>query len=42
MERRDADLADAVNVDDLKQSAVVMAAIAWHAATREDRSPRRR
>jgi hypothetical protein len=36
-----ADLADAVNVDDLKQSAVVMAAMAWHAAARDQRFPRR-
>lgn len=30
-----ADLPDAVNVDDLKQSAVVLAVFAWHAAMRE-------
>jgi hypothetical protein len=35
-----ADLADAVNVDDLKQSAVVLAVIAWHAAMRDERIPR--
>jgi carboxypeptidase Q len=34
-----ADLADAVNVDDLKQSAVVLAVIAWHAAIRDERIP---
>jgi hypothetical protein len=37
-----ADLADAVDVDDLKQSAVVMAAFAWHAAMRNEPIPRRR
>jgi len=37
-----ADLADAVNVDDLKQSAVVLAAVAWHAAMRDERIPRRK
>jgi carboxypeptidase Q len=36
-----ADLADAVNVDDLKQSAVVMAVMAWHAAMRDERIPRK-
>jgi Zn-dependent M28 family amino/carboxypeptidase len=35
-----ADLADAVNVDDLKQSAVVLAVFAWHAAMRDERIPR--
>jgi hypothetical protein len=30
-----ADLSDAVNVEDLKQSAVVLAVVAWHAALRE-------
>jgi Zn-dependent M28 family amino/carboxypeptidase len=35
-----ADLADAVNVDDVRQSAIVMAAIAWHAAMRDERIPR--
>ena len=37
-----ADLADAVNVEDLKQSAVVLAVIAWHAAMRDEPIPRRR
>jgi carboxypeptidase Q len=37
-----ADLADAVNVDDLEQSAVVMAVMAWHAAMRDEPIPRRR
>lgn len=37
-----ADLADAVNVEDLKQSAVVLAVVAWHVAMREERIPRRR
>jgi carboxypeptidase Q len=37
-----ADLADAVNVDDLKQSAVVLAVIVWHAAIRDERIPRGR
>jgi len=37
-----ADLADAVNVDDLKQSAVVLAVMAWHAAMRDESIPRRR
>lgn len=36
-----ADLADAVNVGDLQQSAVVLAAIAWHAAVRDEPIPRR-
>ena len=36
-----ADMADAVNVEDLKQSAVVLAVVAWHAAMREERIPRR-
>jgi len=35
-----ADLADAVDVDDLEQSAVVLAVIAWHAAMRDERIPR--
>jgi carboxypeptidase Q len=35
-----ADLADAVNVDDLKQSAVVLAVVAWHAAMRDAPIPR--
>jgi hypothetical protein len=30
-----ADLSDAVNVEDLKQSAIVLAVVAWHAAVRE-------
>ena len=37
-----ADLADAVEVDDLKQSAIVLATVAWHAAVRAERIPRRR
>ena len=37
-----ADYADAVNVDDLKQSAVVLAVVAWHAAMRDEQIPRRR
>jgi hypothetical protein len=37
-----ADLADAVSVDDLDQSAVVLAVIAWHAAMRDEPIPRRR
>jgi hypothetical protein len=37
-----ADLADAVNVDDLGRSAVVMAVVAWHSAMRDDPIPRRR
>lgn len=37
-----ADLADAVNVDDLKQSAAVLAVMAWHAAMRDEPIPRRR
>jgi carboxypeptidase Q len=37
-----ADLADAVNLDDLKQSAVVLAVMAWHAAMRDESIPRRR
>jgi Zn-dependent M28 family amino/carboxypeptidase len=36
------DLADAVDVDDLKQSAVVLATFAWHAAMRNEQIPRRR
>jgi carboxypeptidase Q len=36
-----ADLADAVKVDDLKQSAIVLASFAWHAAMRDDTIPRR-
>jgi carboxypeptidase Q len=34
-----ADFADAVNVEDLKQSAVVLAVVAWHAAMRDQRIP---
>ncbi len=37
-----ADLADAVNVEDLEQSAVVLAVFAWHAAMRDEPIPRRR
>ena len=37
-----ADFADAVKVDDLKQSAVVLAVVAWHAAMRDEAIPRRR
>ena len=37
-----ADLSDAVNVEDLKQSAVVLATVAWHAAMRDQSIPRRR
>ena len=36
-----ADFADAVNDDDLKQSATVLAAFVWQAATRADKMPRR-
>jgi Zn-dependent M28 family amino/carboxypeptidase len=36
-----ADMADAVNVQDLRQSAVVLAVVAWHAAMREEGIPRR-
>ena len=36
-----ADFADAVGDDDLKQSATVLAAVAWRAATRDERIPRR-
>ena len=35
-----ADFADAVDVEDLKQSAVVLASIAWQAAMRDERIPR--
>lgn len=35
-----ADLADAVNAEDVRQSAAVLAAIAWHAATRNEKIPR--
>jgi len=37
----DADLADAVNADDLEQSAIVLAVFAWHAAMRDEQIPRR-
>jgi Zn-dependent M28 family amino/carboxypeptidase len=37
-----ADLADAVNLDDLRQSAVVLAVMAWRAAVRDESIPRRR
>ena len=36
-----ADLADAVSVEDIQHSAVVLAAVAWHAAMRDARIPRR-
>jgi len=36
-----ADFADAVGDEDLKQSATVLAAVAWRAATRDERIPRR-
>jgi carboxypeptidase Q len=35
-----ADFADAIDVDDVRQSAIVLAVVAWHAATREDAIPR--
>jgi Zn-dependent M28 family amino/carboxypeptidase len=35
-----ADLADAVDVEDLKRSAIVVAAVTWHAAMRAERIPR--
>jgi Zn-dependent M28 family amino/carboxypeptidase len=34
------DFADAVDVDDLRQSAIVLAVAAWHAAIRDDAIPR--
>ena len=37
-----ADLADAVRVADLEQSAIVLASVAWHAAMRDERIPRKR
>jgi carboxypeptidase Q len=37
-----ADLADAVKAEDLRQSAVVMAVVAWQAAMMNDKIPRRR
>jgi Zn-dependent M28 family amino/carboxypeptidase len=36
-----ADLADAVNIEDLKQSAVVLAVVAWQAAMLDEKIPRR-
>ena len=36
-----ADFADAVGEGDLKQSALVLAAVAWRAATRDEQIPRR-
>jgi len=35
-----ADFADAVDVEDLRQSAIVLAVFAWHAAMRDDAIPR--
>jgi carboxypeptidase Q len=37
-----ADLADAVSIEDLRQAAVVLAAMAWQAAMRDDPIPRRK
>jgi hypothetical protein len=37
-----ADLADAVKDEDLRQSAIVMAVMAWQAASRDERVPRRK
>jgi hypothetical protein len=37
-----ADLADAVKPEDLRQSAVFMAVFAWQAAMRDERIPPRR
>jgi Zn-dependent M28 family amino/carboxypeptidase len=37
-----ADLADAVRIEDVRQSAVVLAVFAWHAAMRDQRIPRNR
>jgi len=37
-----ADLADAVRIEDVRQSAVVLAVFAWQAATRDERIPRTR
>jgi hypothetical protein len=34
------DFADAVDVDDLRQSAIVLAVVAWHAAMRDGAFPR--
>jgi len=36
------DLADAVKIEDVRQSAVVLAVFAWHAAMRDERIPRSR
>ena len=36
-----ADLADAVSLESVRQSAVVLAVFAWHAAMRDERIPRR-
>jgi hypothetical protein len=36
-----ADFADAVSADDLRQSATVLAAIVWQAATRDEKIPRK-
>ena len=36
-----ADLADAVSPESIRQSAVVLAIVAWHAAMRDERIPRR-
>ena len=36
-----ADFADAVTDNDLKQSATVLAAVVWQAATRDEKIPRR-
>ena len=35
-----ADFADAVDVEDLRQSSIVLAVVAWHAAMRDDPFPR--
>jgi Zn-dependent M28 family amino/carboxypeptidase len=35
-----ADLADAVEVEDVRQAAIVLAVVAWHAANRDDPIPR--
>jgi Zn-dependent M28 family amino/carboxypeptidase len=35
-----ADLADAVDVEDVRQAAIVLAVVAWHAANRDDPIPR--
>jgi hypothetical protein len=35
-----ADFADAIDVDDVRQAAIVLAVVAWHAATREEAIPR--